>query len=93
VSRIHRKIEDHADEIARSKAFTWRGAGTSSWPTGQRPARPGGRPGTSGQGEDRPGFLRLKTLWPFPDGRIRSMVGRLENVFFAEMNLGYMIHP
>jgi 2-oxoglutarate ferredoxin oxidoreductase subunit alpha len=39
------------------------------------------------------GFLRLKTLWPFAENKIRSMVGQLENVFFPEMNLGFMLHP
>jgi 2-oxoglutarate/2-oxoacid ferredoxin oxidoreductase subunit alpha len=39
------------------------------------------------------GFLRLITLWPFAENKIRSMVGPVENVFFPEMNLGYLIHP
>jgi 2-oxoglutarate ferredoxin oxidoreductase subunit alpha len=39
------------------------------------------------------GFLRLKTLWPFPENKIRSQVGQLKNVFFPEMNLGFMLHP
>ena len=39
------------------------------------------------------GFLRLKTLWPFPENKLRSLTGSVENIFFPEMNLGYMVHP
>jgi len=39
------------------------------------------------------GFLRLKTLWPFPQERIRSLIAAVDTVFVPEMNLGMMSHP
>lgn len=39
------------------------------------------------------GFLRLVTLWPFPEGRLRKLVKRADTVFVPEMNLGMMMHP
>lgn len=39
------------------------------------------------------GFIRLKTLWPFPEARLRELVREAETIFVPEMNLGMMIHP
>ena len=39
------------------------------------------------------GFLRLVTLWPFPECTLRKLVKRVGTVFVPEMNLGMMIHP
>lgn len=39
------------------------------------------------------GLIRLITLWPFPEERIRSLISRVDKVFVPEMNLGMMIHP
>ncbi len=39
------------------------------------------------------GFLRLVTLWPFPESRLRELIKRAGTVFVPEMNLGMMMHP
>jgi 2-oxoglutarate ferredoxin oxidoreductase subunit alpha len=39
------------------------------------------------------GFIRLETLWPFPEGRLRGLIGDVETVLVPEMNLGMMVHP
>ena len=39
------------------------------------------------------GFIRLKTLWPFPESKLRKLVTGVETVFVPEMNLGMMKHP
>jgi 2-oxoglutarate ferredoxin oxidoreductase subunit alpha len=39
------------------------------------------------------GYVRLKTLWPFPEQKLRKIVHGIETVFVPEMNLGMMIHP
>jgi 2-oxoglutarate/2-oxoacid ferredoxin oxidoreductase subunit alpha len=39
------------------------------------------------------GFIRLKTLWPFPERLLRELVPEVDTVFVPEMNLGMMIHP
>jgi 2-oxoglutarate ferredoxin oxidoreductase subunit alpha len=94
VSRIYQKIEDHADEIAQIEGLFLEGCRNLvvAYGTPTRSAVEAVQE-LRGRGKKDLGFLRLKTLWPFPDHKIRSMVGQLENVFFPEMNLGYMIHP
>lgn len=39
------------------------------------------------------GFIRLVTLWPFPEAAIRELIPRVGKVLVPEMNLGMMIHP
>jgi len=94
VSRIYQKIEGHADEIAQVEGEHLEGCKNLvvAYGTVTRSAFEAVQE-LRDKGKTDLGFLRLKTLWPFPDGKIRSMVGQLENVFFPEMNLGYMIHP
>jgi len=94
VSRIYQKIEDHADEIAQVEGFFLEGCRNlvAAYGTTTRSAFEAVQE-LRNKGKSDLGFLRLKTLWPFAENKIRSLVGPLENVFFPEMNLGYMIHP
>ena len=39
------------------------------------------------------GYLRLKTLWPFPENKLRSLIQKVDTIFVPEMNLGMMKHP
>jgi len=39
------------------------------------------------------GFIRLVTLWPFPEEKLRSLISKVKNVFVPEMNLGMIKHP
>ncbi len=39
------------------------------------------------------GFLRLVTLWPFPETKLREVVDNVDTVFVPEINLGMMKHP
>jgi 2-oxoglutarate ferredoxin oxidoreductase subunit alpha len=39
------------------------------------------------------GFLRLVTLWPFPEAILRQQVVEVDTIFVPEMNLGMMTHP
>jgi 2-oxoglutarate ferredoxin oxidoreductase subunit alpha len=36
------------------------------------------------------GMLRLKTIWPFPDGTVARLAGRAKKVIVPEMNLGQL---
>ncbi|MGE5256461.1 MAG: 2-oxoacid:acceptor oxidoreductase subunit alpha [Hyphomicrobiales bacterium] len=94
VGRIHRKIEDNVDAIARLEARELEGCrhvlicyGSVS------------RTGIEAVLEAREqrgipiGFIRLKTLWPFPERRLRDLVPVVDTVFVPEMNLGMMVHP
>ncbi len=39
------------------------------------------------------GYLRLITPWPFPEEKLRQIVGEVDTIFVPEMNLGMMKHP
>jgi len=39
------------------------------------------------------GYLRLVTLWPFPEKKLREIVLDVDTIFVPEMNLGMMKHP
>ena len=39
------------------------------------------------------GYVRLKTLWPFPEDKLRKLITDVDTIFVPEMNLGMMIHP
>jgi len=94
VSRLYRKIEDHADEIAQLEGLFLENCKNIvvAYGTPTRSAIEAVQE-LRAKGMKDLGFLRLKTLWPFPDKKIRSLVGQVQNIFFPEMNLGYMIHP
>jgi len=40
----------------------------------------------------RVGMLRLRTIWPFPEKKIRELAGRVRAFVVAEMNLGQMVY-
>ncbi len=94
VSRIRRKIEDNVDSIADVEAqylekcrhlLICYGAVSRTGIEAVIEAR---------EEHGIPiGFIRLKTLWPFPENQLRSLAPDLETVFVPEMNLGMMIHP
>ncbi len=41
----------------------------------------------------RIGFIRLVTLWPFPEEQLCNLISKVKNIFVPEMNLGMMKHP
>jgi 2-oxoglutarate/2-oxoacid ferredoxin oxidoreductase subunit alpha len=94
IEKIQKKIEDHVDEIAQVEGEFLEGCRNLvvAYGTTARSASEAVEE-VRGKGKKDVGFLRLKTLWPFPEEKIRSLVGNLENVFFPEMNMGYMLHP
>ncbi len=38
------------------------------------------------------GYIRLKTIWPFPDRIIRKLAERADKIIVPEMNLGQVFH-
>jgi len=94
VSRIHRKIEEHAEEIAQVEGQWLEGCRNLVVAYGS-PVRSAIEAvlDLRNQGWNDLGFLRFTTLWPLPEKKIRSLVGQVENVFFPEMNMGYFVHP
>ncbi|MGB9699533.1 MAG: 2-oxoacid:acceptor oxidoreductase subunit alpha [Thermodesulfobacteriota bacterium] len=94
VGRIHRKIEQNVDQIAQVEGFSLKECRNLivAYGTPARSAREAWQE-LQASGRKDLGFLRLKTLWPFPEEKIRSLIGKVDKVFFPEMNLGYMVHP
>lgn len=94
VSRLHRKIEGNVDKIARVEArfvedckylVVCYGAVSRTSIEAVAEAR-----------EERGlniGYVRLMTLWPFPEEKLRELVDDVEVIFVPEMNLGMMKHP
>jgi 2-oxoglutarate ferredoxin oxidoreductase subunit alpha len=39
------------------------------------------------------GFIRMVTLWPFPEKLLRQIISRVNTIFVPEINLGMMKHP
>jgi 2-oxoglutarate/2-oxoacid ferredoxin oxidoreductase subunit alpha len=40
----------------------------------------------------RIGLLRLRTVWPFPEQRVRELAGRVRAFVVPELNLGQIVH-
>jgi len=38
-------------------------------------------------------FLRLITIWPFPNEEVRELADRVDRIYVPEMNLGQLVHP
>lgn len=94
VTRIRRKIDDHVDEIARVQARWLEGCRHVLICYGSV-ARTGVEAVLEARAQHglRLGFVRLETLWPFPERRLREIVPEVDTVFVPEMNLGMMRHP
>ncbi|MFH1437553.1 MAG: 2-oxoacid:acceptor oxidoreductase subunit alpha [Pseudomonadota bacterium] len=88
VERINRKIENGREDIievetgfmddARVAVLAYGFTARSAVAAVKSARKRGGKAG----------FVRLKTLWPFPDREIESCLGGVEKVFVPEMNRG-----
>ncbi len=38
-------------------------------------------------------FLRLITIWPFPNEEVMELADRVDRIYVPEMNLGQLVHP
>ena len=94
IERLHDKIEGNADVIARTESRFLDDCehvlicyGTVA------------RTGAEAIMEARKmhgikiGFLRLVTLWPFPQNVLRKLIKKVGTIFVPEMNLGMVMHP
>jgi len=93
VERLQKKIEGNADRIARIEAkflegckhlIVCYGAVSRTAVEAAIEAREEGL---------EVGYLRLITLWPFPEEKLRQIAGTVDTIFVPEMNLGMMRHP
>jgi 2-oxoglutarate ferredoxin oxidoreductase subunit alpha len=91
ISRLWNKIEQHGDEVIKTRHFGPEGAEilVVSYGVSARAARAALDLG-AGEGI-RMDLLELLTLWPFPAGRIRDASRGKRMVVTAEMNMGQLV--
>ncbi len=94
IDRLHEKIEGHVNEIARIESRYLEDCEHVLICYGSV-----ARTGLEAVKEARQvhgirvGFIRLVTLWPFPEDKLRSAISKVKNVYVPEMNLGLIRHP
>ncbi len=90
VTRLCRKIADNRDRIARYEEMNLEDADyvLISYGATSRPAA-GALLRARAEGK-KIGMLRLITIWPFPEGKVRELTARAKKVFVPEMNLGQL---
>ena len=92
VSRKVRKIEDNVDEISKLDVQFLEDSDHVIVCYGT-PARPAYEAMLEARAENiRIGYVRLKTLWPFPEKKLRHLIREAAHIFMPEENLGLMIH-
>ncbi len=91
VQRLWDKIEKQADTIARVETEGVGGAEVAVISYGSV-ARAAKEAAKTLRHKGKPvAFMRLITLWPFPDERVRQMAKGLKTIFVPEMNAGKMV--
>jgi 2-oxoglutarate ferredoxin oxidoreductase subunit alpha len=94
IERLHRKIEGNVNEIARIDSQFLDDCDHVLICYGSV-----ARTGLEAVQEVREvhgikiGFIRLVTLWPFPEEKLRNLISTVKTVFVPEMNLGMIKHP
>jgi len=92
--RLHSKIEENAKEIAQIDTKFVEGSRNIviSYGAVSRTAIEAVMETREQHGLDL-GYVRLITLWPFPEESLREVIQDVDTVFIPEMNLGMMKHP
>jgi 2-oxoglutarate ferredoxin oxidoreductase subunit alpha len=90
VTRLCRKIADNRDRITRFEEMHLEDADfvVISYGATSRPAA-GAILKARGEGT-KVGMLRLITIWPFPERRVKELGAKAEKIFVPEMNLGQL---
>lgn len=90
--RLHRKIEQHREEIVAHEAFLLDDAEVAVFAYGvtARSAKAAIR--TARKEGIRVGLFRPISLWPFPDVELEKLAREVKAIVVAEMNLGQMIY-
>jgi 2-oxoglutarate ferredoxin oxidoreductase subunit alpha len=94
IDRKLRKIEDNVDKIAKIDARFMADIEHLIICYGT-PSRTALEAVTEAREDKRIpiGYLRLITLWPFPEEMLRKLIPQVDTIFVPEMNLGMMMHP
>jgi 2-oxoglutarate ferredoxin oxidoreductase subunit alpha len=91
VTRLVSKIRDHVEEIVRFEETDTKGAKVVVLAYGitARVARMGIE--LARERGVKVGFIRLVTVWPFPERRIRELARRVKAFVVPEINLGQIV--
>ena len=91
VGRIREKILRAEGELSDSVGVELDGANVAVLSFGAS-ARPCYGAVMKARGEGvRAGLLRLRTIWPFPEGTVSELAGEAETIIVVEMNVGKMV--
>jgi 2-oxoglutarate ferredoxin oxidoreductase subunit alpha len=92
LSRIHSKIDDHRDDIVEVESENLEDAeiGVFAYGSSARSARQAVR--IAREGGLKVGFLRARTIWPFPGREVKDMADRVRAIVVPELNLGQLAH-
>jgi 2-oxoglutarate ferredoxin oxidoreductase subunit alpha len=92
VERLNNKIQNHADEIADYESYnvedcqvgivSYGCTSRSTYEAAENAQKKG----------IKTGFIRLRTLWPFPDKVIRKLAETTETIIVPEMNLKQLFY-
>ena len=88
VERINRKIEKGRKEIVEVETQSMDDARVAVVAYGFTARSAVAAVKSARKGGGKVGFVRLKTLWPFPDRELKSHLGGVEKVLVPEMNRG-----
>lgn len=92
VKRLCDKILKHTDDIGRIKSCYTEDAEVVVLTYGA-PARPGLKAVRMARQDGiKAGFIKLDTVWPFPENAILKSLKGVERVIVAEMNLGQIFY-
>jgi 2-oxoglutarate ferredoxin oxidoreductase subunit alpha len=92
VKRLCDKILEHTDDIGRIKSFYTEDAEVVVLAYGV-PARPGLKAVRMARDQGlKVGFIKLDTVWPFPENAILESLKGVNRVIVAEMNLGQIFY-
>ncbi len=92
LNRMHRKIEQHRNQIVEVDAWQMEDAeiGIISFGTAARAGRHAVR--LAREIGKKAGLLRIKTMWPFPDKEIQAYGDKIRKWIVPEMNMGQLAH-
>ncbi|MDH3499946.1 MAG: 2-oxoacid:acceptor oxidoreductase subunit alpha [Acidimicrobiia bacterium] len=91
MTRLHRKVADHAAEIIETESFMLDDAELAIFAYGIV-ARSAREAVVRARAEGvKVGLIRPVTLWPFPHAEVAAAAKQVDRVVVAEMNLGQMI--
>lgn len=91
LERICRKITDHAPELVDVEEWLLEDAEVAVVSYGS-PARPALRAVKDARSAGlKAGYLKIRTLWPFPENVIDELCLRVKKIVFPEMNMGKIV--